>query len=306
MEPKIVHFDIDEQIDPLLEGDKRGIPLKPETIGDIPDAAEIEIATVKSHSRVSAEVVESMPALKLLITRTVGTDHIDREALKRKGIITRNIPDYGSHNIAELAVCLLLIGARRIMHGYCDVQSGSFDYRNCYGMSVMDKTVGVIGTGKIGQDFIKRIHAFGVQIIANDPRPDDELIHRYGVRFVDPDTLYAQSDFISVHAPLVEGTRHMIDDTAIAKMKDGVVLINTARGEIISTDALVRNIGKFRALCLDVIENESGFNTSHPLLKHDKVLITPHIGFFTDMALKSIASQTIAIIEEYTAGNLSE
>lgn len=302
---KIAHFNVDVLIKPFLTGPVIEDALTPDVVQALPNYTEIEGISIKYSSTVSEDIIALLPALKVVVTRSVGIDHLDLALLKKHNIAVFNIPDYGSYNIAEFAVGMLIAGARNIVTGNQETHQGIFDYSHFPGLSIKGKTIGVVGTGKIGIEFIKRMSSFEARIIAFDAFPNQERAEEYGFTYVSLDELWQQSDFISLHVPLLDSTRHLISDESISRMKDGVVLVNTARGEVIDTQALERNITKFKSICLDVVEGENEFGKEHSLLKYSNVIVTPHIGFLSDASLDSIGTQTNDTLERALQGDLT-
>ncbi|MFA9289296.1 MAG: 2-hydroxyacid dehydrogenase [Weeksellaceae bacterium] len=301
---KIIHVDVDAALDVYLDGTTYDMSLEgylKENSGE-----GIEGLTIKTGCSADKNTLSRFPDLKLLITRTVGIDHIDLEYCKQKGIAVYRIVDYGAFNIAEHTFALMLAGTRHLLDSWSEVQQGRFTYQGHLGFALRDKTIGVIGTGRIGREVIHIAHGFNMKIIAHDQEHHHESIKKYGYRYVEMDELLAQSDVITLHAPLTDETRHMIDDAAIMKMKQGVVLINTARGGLVDTVALIKHIERFRFVGLDVIEGEDTFSAEHPLLKQENVLITPHMAFYSDASVKKIAEETERLIKLYESGSTEE
>ncbi len=218
---------------------------------------------------------------------------------KKKGIVVKNIPDYGAYNIAEHVLALLLTGARNIIPSDKQVHEGMFTYKDFMGVGLRGKTLGVIGTGKIGLELIKIAKGFEMQITAYDIVKNEKAEEDLGFVYVSLNKLLKTADFISLHVPLLPETKYLIGDKEIKMMKKGVILINTSRGAIINTKALIKNIKKFKAVCLDVVEGEENFTKNNPLLKLNNVIITPHIGFFTDNSIKRIGEETMIIINNF-------
>jgi lactate dehydrogenase-like 2-hydroxyacid dehydrogenase len=294
-----IHFNVDENIKKYLRGIIYSFSLSAKTLSMIPNKTEIKAISIKSQSAIDERVLESLPNLKLIVTRTVGTDHIDLEEAKKRKIEVKNIPDYGASNIAEHAMALLLTSARNIVQADADVHQGRFDYEPFMGMALKGKTLGVIGTGKTGLELVKIAKAIAMNIKAFDVFKNERAAKELGFPYVSLDELLETSDFISLHVPLLPTTKHLIGEKEIKKMKPGVILVNTSRGGIINTKALVKNIRKFKAVALDVLEDEKNFTKKDPLLKYKNVIITPHIAFFTDESVKKIAEETEKIIKEF-------
>ncbi|MBP9690444.1 hydroxyacid dehydrogenase [Candidatus Woesebacteria bacterium] len=291
-----IHFDVDQELDKFLTGEKYA-----NSLGTIPsdlETSSVECISIKTGSKADGHTLSRFPALKLLVTRTVGTDHIDLEYCRAKGIEVKNILDYGSFNIAEHAFALLLSGTRNILETRKDIREGTFSFAGHLGFSLKGKTIGVVGTGRIGLEMIRRAKGFEMEVIAYDVFKNEQAQKELGFEYVELEVLLKNSDVISLHAPLLDNTRHMIDSSAIKQMKDGVVLINTARGELIDTEALISHISKFRFVGLDVLEGEKEFSADHPLLTFDNVVITPHMAFYSDASVKKIAEETERLIQE--------
>lgn len=300
---RTVHFDIDKNIDAWISGEKYSFSVQ--QIKKIPKPKEIEAITIKSQSKITQEILKNLPSLKLIITRTVGTDHVNLEGCKKKGIAVYHILDYGAFNIAEHVFALLLCGTRRILESQNEIQKGKFSYINFLGFSLRGKVLGVIGTGKIGLEVIKLANAFGMTTIAYDVIQNATASKELNFEYTSLDKLLTQSDVISLHAPLLPDTKYIINKETIGKMKNGVVLINAARGELIKTSDLIKKINKFRFVGLDVLEKETAFSKDHPLLKFKNVLITPHIAFYTDLSLKRIAEETEKCLQNFLKGDPS-
>ena len=294
---KTIHFDVDEHLAQYLSGDTRETSLQ--QLNNAEDYSQVEVISIKTSSKADASSLAQFTSLKLLVTRTVGTDHIDMDYCKERGIEVKNILDYGSFNIAEHAFALLLAGTRNIISTQKEIHSGTFTFQGHLGLALEGKTLGVVGTGRIGLEVICRANAFGMKVIAYDVYKNEKAREELGYHYVELEELAKESDIITLHAPLLDTTHHMINAAIIQKMKNGVVLINTARGELIDTSALIQSIQKFRGVGLDVLEGEKIFSKDHPLLKFNNVVITPHIAFYSDASVKKIASETMRLIDEY-------
>lgn len=276
--------------------------LTEETVGF---AAGKDAVVVFTSDDVSKSIVEKLAAfgVKFIATRSVGTDHIDKQAAADQGLKIANVPIYSPEAIAEHSIALALALSRHL--AVANRHSNKFDFRldELVGFNLHGKTVGIIGLGHIGMVAAKLFKAFGCRVLGYDI----ESVTDTSVEQVTLDELLMQSDIISLHAPLTDQTRHLINDATIALMKDGVMLINTSRGALIDThqvaDALFA--GKIGYLGLDVYENEKGLffeNHEHDaekdtlltrLMSHPNVLITPHQAFLTREALQEIAAKTI-------------
>ena len=262
------------------------------------------------NDTVNAAVIEKLHqcGVRLIALRCAGYNNVDVRAAFGK-IHVVHVPAYSPYAVAEHAIALLLTSVRRIHKAYNRTREFNFSLNGLTGFDFHGKTVGVIGTGKIGRIFIDICRGFGMKVIAYDrfPAPDS------GIDYVTPDELFARSDVISLHCPLTDETRHMIDAAAIEKMKKGVVIVNTSRGGLIDTEALLEGIKarKIGAACLDVYEEEadvffedrSGHILNDDLLSRlismPNVIVTSHQGFLTEEALDNIAETTVNNILSY-------
>ncbi|MEK7218173.1 MAG: 2-hydroxyacid dehydrogenase [Patescibacteria group bacterium] len=246
-------------------------------------------------------LLDKLPNLKLLVTRSVGFDHVDLDACRGRGITVCNVPDYGSHVIAEHVFALLLSKIRHIPEGDARVQGGTFDYHGLRGISLRGKTLGIVGTGKIGRRVAQIAHGFGMKILATDRCRTVELADLLGVRYVSLRELLAGSDFITLHAPATKDTEHMIGAAAFAAMKQGVILINTARGSLIDSKALLDALkgGKVHYALLDVLEHEQNFQEFKALIGHPHVIVTPHVAFYTDESMRNMYEDAFQSVEQW-------
>jgi D-lactate dehydrogenase len=261
------------------------------------------IISVFITTKLTSDILTQLPHLKLLCTRSVGYDHIDINYCDEHGITVCNVPDYGSHVIAEHVFALLLGTMRHITEGHRRVKEGLFDYHGLRGMALQGKTLGVVGTGKIGRKVVKIAHGFGMKIIAYDVFKVQELCDEFGLEYVELPQLLEQSDVITLHAPSLPATKHMINAETIAHMKNGVVLVNTARGSLIDTEALIAALdsGKIRTALLDVLENEANVKQDNRLIQHPSVVTTPHIAFYADDSVHTMYTDCFTSIDEWLA-----
>ncbi|HEY0876239.1 MAG TPA: 2-hydroxyacid dehydrogenase [Vicinamibacterales bacterium] len=243
---------------------------------------------------------------RLVALRSAGYNHVDLPAASDLGLTIVRVPAYSPHAVAEHAVALLLALNRKIYRAFNRVREGNFELDGLVGYDLLGKTVGVVGTGKIGAVFAGIMRGFGCRVLAFDLRPDEQLTAA-GVAYVTREEIFAASDILSLHVPLTPDTRHMIDAAALASMKRGVVLINTSRGALIDTRALIAALktGQIGAAGLDVYEEEEGIffrDLSNQVLQDDvlarlltfpNVLITAHQAFLTHEALEGIAHTTL-------------
>jgi len=285
-----------------------------------PLASGHDVACSFVNDSVNAQAIEGLLAcgIRLLALRSAGHDHVDGAAARRLGLPVVHVPDYSPHAVAEHAVALTLALCRNIHRAYVRVRDANFSLEGLVGFNLHGKTVGIVGTGRIGALAAQIFWAFGCQVIANDVRPDRLLESRLGLRYVDLDMLWRQSDVVSLHVPLTEATRHLVGASALATMKPEARLVNTARGAIVDTQALVDALkrGAIGGAALDVYEHEKGlFFEDHSntgiaddllarLVTMPNVIVTSHQGFLTKEALRSIARTTLANVTAFAEGRL--
>lgn len=270
--------------------------------------SDAEIISCFIYSQFTKEMIASLPKLKLIVTRSVGFDHIDLTACKERSITVCNVPDYGSHVIAEHVFALLLSSIRHVREGDERVEGGTFDYLGLRGMTLRGKTIGIVGTGKIGRKVAQIAHGFSMKILATDHCRSEELIDYLGVTYVPLEELLRQSDIITLHLPALKETEHMLDTKAFSAMKDNVILVNTARGALIDSHALVSALKskKVAYALLDVLEHEKNFAENKELIGFPNVVTTPHIAFYTDESMKNMYEDAFLSIEQWKEGKTPE
>ena len=288
--------------------------LTPETV----DLIKQEFVVCAFVNDVLDQTVLSLLAqrgVKLIALRCAGFDNVDLNAAKQYNIKVIRVGSYSPNSVAEHALCLMLALNRKVYTSYNRVKSGNFSIDGLLGFDFSGKTIGIIGTGKIGSILSQTTQAMGMRVIAYDPIKNPEC-EKLGVEYVDIDTVFSQSDVISLHCPLNSNTKHLINSSALEKMKDSVMLINTSRGAVIDTCAVVEALktNKIGYLGLDVYENEQGMffedlscqtiqdDVFTSLLSFSNVLITSHQGFFTENALENIANTTLMNIQKFENG----
>ena len=280
-------------------------------------AAGFDAVCVFVNDTVSAPVVETLCRLgvKVLVLRCAGFNNVDIKACQGKLPVFR-VPAYSPYAVAEHAMALLLTINRRTHKAYIRTRDFNFSLQGLAGFDLHGKTVGIIGTGKIGRVFADICKGFGMNILAYDKYPNPNS----GLNYVELPELFEQSDIISLHCPLTEDTRHIINTASIAKMKKGVTILNTSRGGLIDTEALINGIKdkQIGAACLDVYEEEGDFfyeDFSGHIVQDDKlvrliampnVIVTSHQAFLTQEALDSIASTTVDNLVTFFAGTPNE
>ncbi|MCM0719677.1 2-hydroxyacid dehydrogenase [Parabacteroides sp. W1-Q-101] len=261
-----------------------------------------------------AAVIDAMAdnGVKLLALRCAGFNNVDLEAAKGKLPVVR-VPAYSPYAVAEYSLALMLSLNRKIHRAYWRTRDGNFSLNGLMGFDMHGKTVGIIGTGKIAKILIRILKGLGMHILAYDVYPDYKFAEEEGITYTTLDELYKNSDIISLHCPLTEQTRYIINDDSIAKMKDGVMIINTGRGQLIHTNALIEGLKekKISAAGLDVYEEEGGYfyedksdkiiddDVLARLLSFNNVIVTSHQAFFTKEAMHNIAETTLQNIEDF-------
>jgi len=296
-------------------------PLKPSNVKEHADA---DVVSTFIYSDLGLNIIEQLPRLKLIATRSTGYEHIDVEECGRRGIAVCNVPTYGANTVAEHIFALLLAISHRLPEAIERAQRGHFSPLGLQGFDLKGKVLGVVGTGSIGRHVIKIAKGFEMEVAAFDVRPDATLADMLGFRYVSFDELLARADIISLHVPSMPETHHLLNAEAFARMKTGVVVINTSRGDLIETGALIQALtsGKVAAAGLDVLPDEpmireeaelihSIFNkehdlrnlvATHVLLRMRNVIITPHSAFNTREAVGRIVDTSAANIAAFLAG----
>lgn len=266
-----------------------------EIIGDY------EALAVRSETKVTAPILEAASKLKIIGRAGVGVDNIDVAKATERGILVVNSPEGNTIAAAELSVALLLSLSRNIPQAHASMKQGEWKRSKFVGVEVYGKTAGVIGLGKIGREVAKRLRAMEMTVLAYDPFLSQEQAELLGVQLVDLETLYRRADFITVHVPKTKETAGMLSDAQIETMKDGVRLINVARGGIYDEAAILRGLesGKIAGAALDVWETEPT-PADNPLALHPNVVATPHLGASTEEAqvgvAVDIAEQIVAVL----------
>lgn len=249
----------------------------------------VEAIIVRSETKVTAEVMAAAPNLRAVGRAGVGVDNIDIEAATERGVVVMNTPAGNTIATAELTFTHMLCGARPVAQANASMQSGKWDRKAFKGTELRGKTLAVLGMGRIGSEVAKRAQAFEMDVLAFDPYLTESRAKSMGVSLSSLDEIFTQADYITVHMPLTDDTRYMIDEAAFAKMKKGVRLFNCARGGIIKETALVEAIksGKVAAAGLDVYEDEPLAEDS-PLRGLEQLVLTPHLGASTKEAQESV------------------
>jgi len=271
--------------------------LKPEVLKEI--IKDYEALIVRSATKVTKDVIGSAVKLKVIGRAGVGLDNVDLEAATKRGIIVMNSPAGNTISTCEHTMSMILALSRNIPAADLSLKSGEWKRSKFMGVELYGKTLGVVGLGRIGTEVSKRAISFGMKVIAYDPFLSKEVANQLGIEIVELEGLFKRSDYITVHTPLTDETRHMISDSQIAMMKPGVRLINCARGGIIDEAALLKALdaGKVAGAALDVFEKEPP-DFSSPLTKHKNVVITPHLGASTEEAQVNVAVEVCLSVRD--------
>ena len=273
-----------------------------------------EVVCVFVNDTVDAEVINVLHknGTRLLALRCAGFNNIDLKAAKGKLKVVR-VPAYSPYAVAEYALGLMLASNRHICKATNRTREGNFSLTGLMGFDMHEKTIGIIGTGKIAKVLIQLLSGFGVHLLAYDIYPDEAFAKKYNVTYADLNHLFEASDIISLHCPLTPESHHIINDAAIDRMKPGVMIINTGRGPLIDTHALIRGLKKriIGSAALDVYENENDYfyadRSNQPieddvlarLLSFNNVIVSSHQAFFTQEALTNIATTTLENVTAY-------
>ncbi|ESR27440.1 hydroxyacid dehydrogenase [Lutibaculum baratangense] len=287
--------------------------------------SEAEIISPFVHSRVDAAVLAELPHVGMIATRSTGYDHIDLDWCRDHGIVVCNVPDYGDSTVAEHAFALLLSVSRKIVDAVDRTRHGNFSHSGLRGFELKGHTIGVVGTGRIGRRVIEIARGFGMKVLAYDLRPDQAVADRLGFEYAHLDEVLRQADVLTLHIPASPGAEALLSDREFSLMRQGAILINTARGNVVDIPALVRALadGKLGAAGLDVLPEEplireeaEIFRTdgpsqernlralvaNHVLLRFPNVIVTPHNAYNTESAVHRIIETTIRNIEAFAAG----
>ncbi len=276
------------------------------------------------YSDLSDRILDHVHNLKGITTMSVGTDHIDLEECERRKIKVSNVPAYGPNTVAQHAMALLLALSRKIVPSVERTREGIYQYTGLSGWDLKGKTLGIIGTGKIGSTVARMAQGFEMRLIAYDPKPDHKLGEALNMEYMSLQQVLHTADVITLHVPLIPETRHMLNAESFQQMKPGMVVINTARGALIDPDALLQALatGVVKEAGIDVLDDEGllkeekqffskyfkleDYQTAlaqHALMRHPNVLVTPHNAFNSKEALQNIMQTTVDNIEGMLSGD---
>jgi D-lactate dehydrogenase len=297
------------------------VPLRPANADNFADA---EVISTFLYSELDRRVLERLRAVKMIATRSTGYDHVDLDYCGERGIIVSNVPAYGENTVAEHVFALLLTISHRMREAIERARSGPFSPLGLQGFDLAGKTLGVVGTGSIGRNVIRIAKGFEMAVIACDVNPDETLTRTLGFRYASLEDVLSAADILTLHVPATPSTHHLVGDREFARMKEGIVLINTARGGLVDPRALIEALrrGKVAAAGLDVLPDEPMIReeaelicsifckqpdlrnvvADHVLLRMANVVVTPHSAFNTKEAVGRIVSTTVDNIAAYIAG----
>lgn len=310
----------------MIDGglDETKLPVLSGIEGPVDNSAEI--ISIFVDSVINEKVLAHFPNLKLIATRSTGYDHIDLQACQAHGVVVANVPSYGEDTVAEYTFALILNLSRRVAESNDRIkETGNFDLAGLRGFDLKGKTLGVLGTGKIGKNVIEIANGFNMNILAYDKFPDEAYATKMYYKYASFEEVLAQADILTLHVPYTQENHHLLNSETLAKMKKGAFLINTARGALIDTEALLKDLqsGHLAGAGLDVLEEEGvikdelNFLTSstptgnhdlktvlenHLLIDMPNVIITPHNAFNTWEALQRILNTTLENIANFASG----
>jgi D-lactate dehydrogenase len=329
MAHKIAFFELEGWEDPIIRAAFPGeeLYMSKDKITNLclPEVKDFDILSVFVDSRIDGQVSECFPNLKCIATRSTGYDHVDPAALRARGITVQNVPGYGDNTVAEYTFGLILNLTRKMYKGIDQIkETGSFSLVGLRGNDIKGKTIGIIGIGRIGREVANVAKGFGMKGVMYDPFPNEQFAKDSGFVYMSLDEVLANADVITLHCPLTPQTRHLINKGNIEKIKRGAYLVNTARGPIVETEALVDALqrGIIAGAGLDVLEEEGEtkdeLNTlafghpkedalkvmlrNHELMHMPNVLVTPHNAFNSQEAMERILHTTIENIKSFIAG----
>lgn len=287
---------------------------------------EVSILSVFVDYEITTDVLDRFPNLQCIATRSAGYDHINMEEAQARGIVVSRVPHYGARTVAEYAIALMFALSRNAFRSYTDLQRdvGVTNLETYEGFDLCGKTVGVVGAGTIGKSVCEVANGIGMKVLAYDVSPDESFANEHAVTYVSLDELLTQSDIVTLHVPSTPETQHLINEDKLRKMKSGSYLINTARGDVVDTKALVQVLheGHLAGAGLDVLEGEHSLReeaellvtgavdtkmwetlvADHALIDMPNVIVTPHIAFNSKEAKQEITDITIANIRAFIAG----
>lgn len=287
---------------------------------DITLAKKYDVVSVFVYSKLDKKVLDQLPNLKMVATRSTGMDHIDIDECKKRKIDVLNVPSYGENTVAEYTIALMLTVAKRIVPAHQSVEDGEFSPEGLTGIDIFGKTLGIVGVGRIGQNVIRIAKGLGMKVIAVERIPDPTKAKKLGFKYVTLDECLSQCDILTLHVPATPETRHLVNLKNIKLMKKGSILINTSRGKVVKTEAIIWALANniLWGAGLDVTEDEDMVESIamvsstrptkddlqevlsyHLLRDRDDVVFTPHNAFNTKEAIGRIIGTTIENINKF-------
>lgn len=287
---------------------------------------DAQVISCFTTSRISQDVLEKFKNLELIALRSVGFNHIDIDYCKKNNIFVENTPNYGNMTVAEFALALLLDVTRKVTYSANNLKNSIVDAKCTIGIEIFGKTIGIVGLGAIGSEMARLAHGIGLKILGYDLVEKEDLKEKYHVQYTDFETLIKNSDFISLHSPLTRDNFHMFNKDVFDMMRPNSIIVNTARGELIDTQALYNSLSekKIAGAGLDVLESEDTLTDveylvdvgrmspqalqktvlNNRLMKLDNVIVTPHIAYDTNEAINRILNTAISNINAFIEGKI--
>ena len=311
----------------ILEEFGEGVKLidQPLSFSNVADARDCTVLSTFIYSSADKRMLDELPNLRMIATRSTGYDHISLDECSRRGVVVSYVPRYADVTVAEHTFALILALAKNLIQAADRTRRGEFSFKNLRGFEISGKSIGIVGTGKIGQNVARIARGFSMQILGYDKFPSEQAAAELGIEYMAYDDLLKRSDVVTFHVPELPETHHMLNSENIGLLKPNCIVINTARGSVIETRALVRALseGKIAGAGLDVLEEEpvvreerelvsSLFQRTHSLeailsgqilLRFNNVIITPHSAFNTNEAVLRILGTTIENIRSFIAGS---
>lgn len=305
----------------IIDLDAIGVGIFKEEVQDNLELAKnYDVLSISSRSKLKKEVLDNLPSLKMIATRSTGIDHIDIEECANRKIEVASASTYGSNSVAEYAFALILAVAKKIVEAHQSVENDEFSPEGLTGMELFGKTLGIVGLGKIGSNVARIGKSFGMNLLVTEIKPNEEILREYEAKLVDLDTLLKESDIVTIHVPFEKDTYHLINKNNVKQMKVGSILVNTSRGAVVESEAIVwaLNKGILRGVGIDVVEEEEKMEDKslimsqivtkedlqsvlsyHLLRDRDDVVFTPHNAFNTKEAIFRRIETTIKNIKNF-------
>ncbi|HOY61311.1 MAG TPA: NAD(P)-dependent oxidoreductase, partial [Candidatus Woesebacteria bacterium] len=305
----------------IINLDAFGVGIFEENVQDnLEMAKKYDILSLPIYSVMKKEILDKLPNLRMIATRSTGVDHIDLAECKKRSIEVSNVPVYGSNTVAEYAFGLILAVAKKIVEAHQAVEDDDFSPEGLTGIDLYGKTIGIVGLGQIGSNVAKIASGFGMKILAVDKKPEIKIIKKYKIKMVGLETLLKESEVVTLHVPATKETYHLINRENIKLMKKGSILVNTSRGAVVESSAVIWALNKkiLRGAGLDVVEEEDKLESMsmimsqrptkndlqdvlsyHMLRDRDDVVFTPHNASNSEEAIERIVKTTIQNITNY-------